>query len=86
MGCATNGRRVPTADERDAVSEIAALHQAPRTAIAKIWDEHLVDEDLIFCDLHLVQEVSSPQAFDELRLGGHGDQLLKELGRLGRYQ
>ena len=45
---------------------------APRTAIAKIWDEHLVDTDLIFCDLHLVQEVSSPQAFDELRLGGHG--------------
>lgn len=45
---------------------------APRTAIAKIWDEHLVDTDLIFCDLHLVQEVSSPQAFDELRLGGYG--------------
>ncbi len=44
---------------------------APRTAIAKIWDEHLVDDDLIFCDLHLVQEVSSPQAFDELRLGGY---------------
>ncbi len=44
---------------------------APRNAIAKIWDEHLVDEDLIFCDLHLVQEVSSPQAFDELRLGSH---------------
>ena len=48
------------------------LGMAPRTAIAKIWDEHLVDSDLIFCDLHLVQEVSSPQAFDELRLGGHG--------------
>ncbi len=44
----------------------------PRTAIAKIWDEHLVDTDLIFCDLHLVQEVSSPQAFDELRLAGVG--------------
>jgi len=45
---------------------------APRTAIGRIWDEHLVADDLIFCDLHLVQEVSSPQAFDELRLGGHG--------------
>lgn len=44
----------------------------PQTAIAKIWDDHLVDEDLIFCDLHLVQEVSSPQAFDELRLAGIG--------------
>lgn len=38
----------------------------PQTAIAKIWDDHLVGQDLIFCDLHLVQEVSSPQAFDEL--------------------
>ncbi|MEY4226787.1 MAG: hypothetical protein RL190_1544 [Actinomycetota bacterium] len=43
---------------------------AGRTAIDRIWDEHLVDDGLIFCDLHLVQEVSSPQAFDELRLGG----------------
>jgi 3-isopropylmalate/(R)-2-methylmalate dehydratase large subunit len=45
---------------------------AGRTAIDRIWDEHLVDDGLIFCDLHLVQEVSSPQAFDELRLGGRG--------------
>ncbi len=42
------------------------------TAIEKIWRDHLVADDLIFCDLHLVQEVSSPQAFDELRLGGYG--------------
>ncbi|MFM7246031.1 MAG: 3-isopropylmalate dehydratase large subunit [Actinomycetota bacterium] len=45
---------------------------AARTAIDRIWDEHLVADDLIFCDLHLVQEVSSPQAFDELRLAGRG--------------
>ena len=45
---------------------------AGRTAIDRIWDEHLVDDGLLFCDLHLVQEVSSPQAFDELRLGGRG--------------
>ncbi|MFM7694637.1 MAG: 3-isopropylmalate dehydratase large subunit [Actinomycetota bacterium] len=45
---------------------------AARTAIDRIWDEHLVADDLIFCDLHLVQEVSSPQAFDELRLEGRG--------------
>ena len=45
---------------------------AARTAIGKIWDEHLVADDLIFCDLHLVQEVSSPQAFDELRLAKLG--------------
>jgi 3-isopropylmalate/(R)-2-methylmalate dehydratase large subunit len=45
---------------------------AGRTAIDRIWDEHVVDDGLLFCDLHLVQEVSSPQAFDELRLGGRG--------------
>ena len=45
---------------------------AGRTAIDRIWDEHAVDDGLLFCDLHLVQEVSSPQAFDELRLGGRG--------------
>ena len=45
---------------------------AARTAIGKIWDDHLVADDLIFCDLHLVQEVSSPQAFDELRLAKLG--------------
>ena len=40
------------------------------TAFERIWAEHLVGDDLLFCDLHLVQEVSSPQAFDGLRLAG----------------
>ena len=34
----------------------------------KIWDAHEVDRDLIYVDLHLVHEVTSPQAFDGLRL------------------
>ena len=34
----------------------------------KIWDAHEVDRDLIYIDLHLVHEVTSPQAFDGLRL------------------
>src|SRR6266511_568314 len=34
----------------------------------KIWDAHEVDDDLIYVDLHLVHEVTSPQAFDGLRL------------------
>jgi 3-isopropylmalate/(R)-2-methylmalate dehydratase large subunit len=34
----------------------------------KIWDAHEVDGDLIYIDLHLVHEVTSPQAFDGLRL------------------
>src|SRR6266496_729781 len=38
----------------------------------KIWDAHEVDDDLIYIDLHLVHEVTSPQAFDGLRLGKRG--------------
>ncbi len=36
----------------------------------KIWSAHEVDEGLIYIDLHLVHEVTSPQAFDGLRLAG----------------
>jgi 3-isopropylmalate/(R)-2-methylmalate dehydratase large subunit len=48
---------------------------APRTLFDKIWDSHLVDrqEDgtcLIYIDRHLVHEVTSPQAFEGLRLTG----------------
>ena len=48
----------------------------PRTLAEKVWDDHVVvsggDEapDLIYIDLHLVHEVTSPQAFDGLRLAG----------------
>jgi len=47
----------------------------PRTIIEKLWDSHVVHEQagapsLLFIDLHLVHEVTSPQAFDELRARG----------------
>ena len=42
----------------------------PRTAYAKIFDDHAIGDDLLFIDLHLVHEVTSPQAFDGLRLAG----------------
>ena len=47
----------------------------PRTLYDKIWDDHLVDEEpdgtcLIYVDRHLVHEVTSPQAFEGLRLSG----------------
>jgi 3-isopropylmalate/(R)-2-methylmalate dehydratase large subunit len=47
----------------------------PRTASQKIWDSHLVRSeagkpDLLYIDLHLVHEVTSPQAFEGLRLAG----------------
>jgi len=46
-----------------------------RTLSQKIWDRHLVHRaegqpDLLYIDLHLVHEVTSPQAFDGLRLSG----------------
>jgi 3-isopropylmalate/(R)-2-methylmalate dehydratase large subunit len=48
---------------------------APKTLSEKIWDSHLVhaeagQPDLLYIDLHLVHEVTSPQAFDGLRLNG----------------
>ena len=48
----------------------------PRTLVEKIWDDHVVAEgtdgapDVLGIDLHLVHEVTSPQAFDGLRLAG----------------
>ncbi len=48
---------------------------APRTLYDKIWDDHVVDtqEDgtcLLYIDRHLVHEVTSPQAFEGLRMAG----------------
>jgi 3-isopropylmalate/(R)-2-methylmalate dehydratase large subunit len=47
----------------------------PRTMFAKIWDEHVVHEEsgkqtILYIDRHLVHEVTSPQAFEGLRLAG----------------
>ena len=42
----------------------------PKTLFDKIWDAHQVRDDLLYVDLHLVHEVTSPQAFDCLRLTG----------------
>jgi len=42
----------------------------PQTLLDKIWDAHEVAEGILYVDLHLVHEVTSPQAFDALRLAG----------------
>ena len=42
----------------------------PKTMFDKIWEAHEVADGLIYVDLHLVHEVTSPQAFDGLRLEG----------------
>ena len=46
-----------------------------RTLSEKVWDAHVVrhadgEPDLLYIDLHLVHEVTSPQAFESLRLAG----------------
>ncbi len=48
---------------------------APRTLYQKIWDDHVVEQGsdgtcLIYIDRHLVHEVTSPQAFEGLRMNG----------------
>jgi len=42
----------------------------PETLLDKIWERHEVAEGLLYVDLHLVHEVTSPQAFESLRLAG----------------
>jgi 3-isopropylmalate/(R)-2-methylmalate dehydratase large subunit len=47
----------------------------PQTLAQKLWDAHVVrsapgEPDLLFVDLHLVHEVTSPQAFEGLRIAG----------------
>ncbi|KZS60662.1 3-isopropylmalate dehydratase large subunit [Mycobacterium ostraviense] len=59
---------------------MAVQTRRPRTLAEKVWDDHVVvsggaseqgdGPDLIYIDLHLVHEVTSPQAFDGLRLAG----------------
>ncbi len=46
---------------------------APQTLLDKLWDAHVVDRldggrDLLYIDLHLIHEVTTPQAFEGLRL------------------
>ena len=48
-----------------------------KTLSEKVWDRHVVhaapgEPDLLYIDLHLVHEVTSPQAFDGLRIAGRG--------------
>jgi 3-isopropylmalate/(R)-2-methylmalate dehydratase large subunit len=48
-----------------------------KTLSQKVWDNHVVrradgEPDLLYIDLHLVHEVTSPQAFDGLRMSGRG--------------
>src|SRR5919106_1597067 len=53
------------------------LMDRPKTLVEKVWEKHVVrsaegEPDLIYVDLHLVHEVTSPQAFEGIRLAGRG--------------
>ena len=71
---------LPTSSRKPALSQKLyagtrlAATGGPRTLYDKIWDDHLVDDDgqssLIYVDRHLVHEVTSPQAFEGLKLAG----------------
>lgn len=50
------------------------MSDSPRTLSQKVWDNHVVHSaegqpDTLYIDLHLIHEVTSPQAFDGLRIG-----------------
>ncbi|MGB7344696.1 MAG: 3-isopropylmalate dehydratase large subunit [Pirellulaceae bacterium] len=54
---------------------MSATENTPRNMLDKIWDEHVVHAPasgpaILYIDLHLVHEVTSPQAFEGLRLAG----------------
>ena len=52
----------------------------PMTLPEKVWERHVVhrgegEPDLLYIDLHLVHEVTSPQAFEGLRMSGRKVQI-----------
>ena len=69
-GCAGASRKGPVVSPK-----WRRMTSKPRTLYEKIWDAHVVDRRddgtcLIYIDRHLVHEVTSPQAFEALRLAG----------------
>ena len=60
---------------QSASSSTTSAADRPRTLAEKVWDRHVVrseegQPDLLYIDLHLVHEVTSPQAFEGLRMTG----------------
>ena len=70
----------PRAEARPAGRERAAVEDRPMTLAEKVWARHVVvpgdggaagrGTDLLYIDLHLLHEVTSPQAFEGLRQAG----------------
>src|SRR5947208_12502177 len=67
--------RVTRKGELGRTADAVALLTMAQTLFDRIWESHIVAEPpgepaLLYIDLHLVHEVTSPQAFDGLRLAG----------------
>ena len=73
-----SGRSLSLADHRGRLCYARSMSAAaPRTIVDKIWTDHVVTQDpgapaVLAVDLHLVHEVTSPQAFSGLRARGIG--------------
>lgn len=66
----------PVAHQATVKLSSTSLQAGPRTLYDKIWHDHIVDDDgdstLLYIDRHLVHEVTSPQAFEGLRMSSRG--------------
>ena len=70
--CGSNGR---SDRQNEPATRLNSGVTSPLTLPQKVWDRHLVargtnEPELLYIDLHLVHEVTSPQAFDGLRING----------------
>ena len=66
-------------------------YRTPQTLSEKVWHRHVVhsapgEHELLYIDLHLVHEVTSPQAFDGLRLAGPAGSPVRSYDRYRRPQ
>ena len=72
----TTGRKFASLNQlpKTSLQAIPERTGGPKTLYDKIWEDHLVDDDglssLIYVDRHLVHEVTSPQAFEGLKIAG----------------
>ena len=67
--------RTDGAADREGIGDRSGSSIMGKTLSEKVWDDHVVrtaegEPDLLFIDLHLIHEVTSPQAFDGLRQAG----------------
>src|SRR5918911_372202 len=71
------GARAPAAVRLLRAESGRETRMAAKTLFEKVWDAHLVRQEpnepaLLYIDLHLIHEVTTPQAFDGLKLAGRG--------------